>query len=239
MEDPKPEVKETADIEQTEGTSDQVKGATEQDSDSVDDLKQRLFNAQKENERKALELQRLREETQAKAESYNVNDLNTWKDHELRAVSKDPQYAHLHDKAEQILSRRITKRILAEEREVELRTKAELERQKLYPETFAPGHPMELRMREIIAENRLESTPASYLVAAKLAAHEQAAKKAAMAGRKQEQNRQADVNANFGGGNRPAPVSNVDAVKMEELKKRAQAGDPEAKKAWFKARGLI
>jgi hypothetical protein len=62
--------------------------------------------------------------------------------------------------------------------------------------------------------------------------------KSRCSGRKLEQDRQADVKANFEGDRRPAPVVG-DKVKLEELKKRAMSGDKQAQAEWFKARGII
>jgi uncharacterized protein with von Willebrand factor type A (vWA) domain len=209
--------------------------------DPVVEEDERTKNLKMENARKAQEIQRLREQLEATtkaAPTFNPNDLTTWQDRELKAVLKDPQYAHLHDQAEALLDKRKFRRYQAEQEEQNVRMGAELERQKNFPETFDPTHPMSARMSEILHSYRLDNTPAGRLVAAKLAASEFAAKRAEAVGRKKEQDRQADVKASYTGESRPAPKP-TDSVKVEELKKRAQAGDLEAKRQWFKLRGLI
>lgn len=205
---------------------------------------ERERNLKAENARKALKIQQLQEELDAKAAKsvepvFNPQDLSTWKDHELKAVQKDPQYVAIHDQAQELLEKRRFQRFQKEESEKTLRLNAELERQKQYPETLDPTHPMSVRMSELMYQYRLENNPAGRLVAARLASSESKQVKAAAAGRKAEQNRQADVKANFQGeSGRPAPKVG-DKVKLEELKKRAMEGDPIAKAEWFKIRGLI
>lgn len=216
----------------------------EEPKETVEELKQRLENARAENSRKAQELQRLREELDNKVVSkadpaFNPQDLTTWKDHELKAVLKDPQYAALHDQATELLEKRRFQRFHAEREESLLRMNTELERQKKYPETFDPMHPMAVRMSELMNQHRLGNTPSGRLVAAQLAHSEMLQTKARAAGRKQEQDRQADVKANFQGeSGRSAPVKS-DKVKDEELKKLAMSGDKAAQTEWFKRRGLI
>lgn len=211
--------------------------------ESAAELKERLENAKAENHRKAQELQKLREELDLKKSQpveqvFNPQDLNTWKDHELKAVQKDPQYAALHDQAAELLERRRFNRIMAEREEANLRMNTELERQKNFPETFDPTHPMAIKASQIMNSLHLERTPAGRLIAARLAASEIQQEKARAAGRKQEQDRQTDVNASFSGGSRPAPKAS-DKVKLEELKKRAMSGDKAAQAEWFKQRGII
>jgi hypothetical protein len=210
--------------------------------ETADELKQRLENAKAENARKTQEIQRLREEAEARqkpADTFNPQDLTTWKDHELKAVLKDQQYVAIHDQAQELLEKRRFQRFQAEREESTLRVNAELERQKEYPETFDPAHPMSVRMNQLMRENHLDRTPAGRLVAARLAASELEKSKAVAAGRKQEQDRQADVNASYQGeSRRPVPTAS-DKAKLEELKKKAMAGDQAAKAEWFKARGLI
>jgi hypothetical protein len=224
-------------------TSEQVVEATEKDEEAPEEIKQRLDNAKAENARKAQEIQRLREEVEAARNAsrsssiHDPNDLSTWRDVELKAVLKDPQYGHLHDKAEEILDKRRFNRYQSEQHEASIRATSELERQKMFPETFDPSHPLAVRMQELMQNYRLENTPAGRLVAARLASSESQTNKALSAGRKQEQNRQADVNANYTGGSRPKPVV-IDTAKDEELHKRAQAGDKEALYALMKKRGL-
>lgn len=208
------------------------------------ELKARLDNAKAENSRKTQEIQRLREEVDAKhskpAENvFNPQDLTTWKDHELKAVMKDPQYVALHDQANELLERRRFQRFQAEKDESQLRMNTELERQKEYPETFDPTNPMAVRMSELMHQYRLANNPAGRLVAARLAHSEAKTEKARAVGRKEEQDRQADVKANFqGDAVRPAPKVS-DKVKAEELKKKAMAGDRAAQAEWFKLKGLI
>ncbi len=205
---------------------------------------EREKNLKAENARKAQEIQRLREELEAKnirptEPSFNPQDLTTWKDHELKAVMKDPQYVALHDQAAELLERRRFQRFQREEQEKNLRVNTELERQQKYPETLDPTHPMAIKMSELMYQYRLDNNPAGRLLAARLAASELKQVKALAAGRKQEQTRQADVKANFSGEpSRPAPKVS-DTAKLEELKKRAANGDEAARQEWFKHRGLI
>lgn len=207
---------------------------------------EREKNLKAENQRKALEIQRLRDELAAKSHTEsapassapNGVDLSKYRDVELKAGLKDPNNAHMYDQIEEELHSRRIRRIQAEDQEKALRLNTELERQKNYPETFDPSHPMAVKMSELMHSYRLDNTPAGRLVAARLASSELQQQKAVAAGRKLEQNRQADVNANFSGESRPAPKVR-DTVKLEELKKRAQSGDKEAQAEWFKHRGLI
>ncbi len=212
--------------------------------ETAEDLKVRLENAKAENARKAQEIQRLREEMDAKRTKasdvvFNPQDLTTWKDHELKAVMKDPQYAALHDQASELLERRRFHRFQAEKDESQLRMNTELERQKEYPETFDPANPMAVRMSELMNQYHLANNPAGRLLAARLAHSEVKTAKARAVGRKEEQDRQVDVKASFqGDAVRPAPKVS-DKVKVEELKKRAMSGDREAQAEWFKHKGLI
>jgi hypothetical protein len=217
----------------------------EEPQESVEELKQRLANAKAENARKTQELQKLREVQDTSTrhaparQKFDPTDLDTWGDTELRAVLKDPQYVAIQHKAEELLEKRRFLRYHAEQEESKLRVNAELERQKKYPETLDPSHPMAVKMSELMHQHRLDRTPAGYLVAAELAASQLKQQKATAAGRKAEQTRQTDVKANFQGeSSRPAPKVS-DKVKDEELKQRAQAGDEAARKEWFKRKGLI
>lgn len=221
-----------------------IETAEETAEETAAELKARLENAKAENARKAQEIQRLREEMDAKHSkssevTFNPQDLSTWKDHELKAVMKDPQYVNLHDQANELLERRRFQRFQAEKDESQLRMNTELERQKEYPETFDPINPMAVRMSELMNQYRLANNPAGRLVAARLAHSEAKTAKARAVGRKEEQDRQADVKANFqGDAVRPAPKVS-DRIKVEELKKKAMAGDREAQAEWFKHKGLI
>lgn len=228
-----------------EPLNEEVLGNQEVGNEVVEEVveSEREKNLKAENSRKTQEIQRLREELDAKKpkaqEKFNPQDLTTWKDHELKAVMKDQQYAALHDQASELLEHRRFQRFHNEREESLLRMNAELERQKKYPETLDPTHPMAVRMSELMLQHRLDHTPSGRLVAAQLAASELKQQKAVAAGRKQEQNRQADVNANFSGeAARPTPKVS-DKNKLEELKKRALSGDAEAKAQWFKIKGLI
>ena len=213
---------------------------------SVDELKQLLANAKAENLRKTQELQKAREEALRanavpdKPVSQDPREvLKSWKDHELKAMLKDASQAAYHDYYEEELTRRRFQRYQNEQVEKQVRLNSELERQKKYPETFDPSHPMSVRMQELMALHRLDNSPSGRLVAAELAHKEVLIKKAADAGRKNEQNRQADVNASFNGGApRPAPKPS-DKAKLDELKKRAMEGDKAAQVEWFKLRGII
>ena len=211
--------------------------------DTPEELKQRLDNAKAENIRKQQEIQRLRDEVESKERSnlnpsFNPNDLTTWKDHELKACLKDPQYVSLHDQAEELLAKRRHQRFLNEEHENTLHMNTELERQQKYPETFDPTHPMAVKMNQNLYTYRLQNNPAGRLVAARLAQSEIMQSKAVAAGRKQEQDRQTDVKVSFQGEQRPAPQVS-DKISLQELKKRAMEGDPTAKAEWFKLRGLF
>lgn len=222
-------------------TSDQVAGASENkgDAETVEELKARLENLKAENARKAQKIEELREMANKPAATvYNPNDLTTWNDRELKAVKNDPQYAHLADQAEEILQTRSFNRFLAKQQEQQLKQNAELQRQKLYPESFNPSSQLSLAMQEILVQYRLDNTPAGRLAAAEIASSRMKAQAAEALRRKQEQDRVADVTGNFSGGNRPQPPK-VDTVKLEELKKRAMAGDEQARRDWFKARGII
>jgi hypothetical protein len=201
---------------------------------------EREKNLKAEARRKAEEIQRLRDELQAakSQQAYNPNDLTTWKDNELKAVMRDPQYAHLHDQAENILDKRKFNRFIKEQTHLSARQQSELERQKNFPETLDPSHPTTLRMQEILNQNPgLDQTPTGLLIAAKIAASESKVKKAEVTGRKKEQDRQADVKASYSGENRPAPVA-TDKVKDEELYKQASQGDKNSLYALMKKRGL-
>jgi hypothetical protein len=213
--------------------------------ETVEELKQRLENAKAENARKAQELHRVREELDARSSVnketvFNPQDITTWKDHELKAVLKDPQYAAIHDQATELLDRRRFQRFQAEREESTLRMKAELDRKKNFPDTLNPTHPMAIRMEEVMQEHRLERTPAGKLAAAKIAHLEMEHAKNLEAGRKaaEEKARQEALKSNVTGGGRPAPKIS-DVKKMEELKKRAQAGDETARAEWFQLKGLI
>lgn len=203
---------------------------------------EREKNLKAENARKAIEIQRLREEAATRSQPKlvtDVNDPSTWKDHELKAALKDPQWAHMHDAAQEEIEKRRFQRFQAQKEEETLHLNSELERQEKYPETLDPTHPMAVRMSQLMHSYRLANTPAGRLVAARLAASELQPSKAVAAGRKQEQSRQADVKANFQGDpSRPAPKVS-DTVKLEELKKRAMSGDKAAQAEWFKQRGII
>lgn len=208
-------------------------------TETVEELKARLENLKAENARKAQKIEELREmASKPAAPVFNPNDLTTWNDKELKAVKNDPQYAHLHDQAEELLQTRSFNRFLAKQEEMRLAQTAELQRQKLYPETFNPNSQLSLAMQEIISQYRLDNTPAGRLAAAELASSRLKAQAAEAQRRKQEQDRLADVNSNFSGGSRPQPQK-ADTVRDEELKKRALSGDPEARAAWFRRKGLI
>ncbi len=204
---------------------------------------EREKNLKAENARKAAEIQRLRAEMETARrpakQASDVNDPSTWKDHELKAALKDPQWAHMHDAAQDEIEKRRFQRFQAQKEEETLHLNSELERQEKYPETLDPTHPMAVRMSQLMHSYRLSNTPAGRLVAARLAASELKPSKAVAAGREQERNRQADVKANFQGEpSRPAPKVS-DKVKLEELKKRAMSGDKAAQAEWFKQRGII
>ena len=203
---------------------------------------EREKNLKAENARKALEIQRLRDEMASSRQPKQVTDVNdpsTWKDHELKAALKDPNWAHMHDAAQEEIETRRMKRFLLQREEETLHMNSELERQQKYPETLDPTHPMAVKMTELMHSYRLSNTPAGRLVAARLAASELKPSKAVAAGREQERNRQADVKANFQGDpSRPAPKVS-DKTKLEELKKRAMLGDTAAQAEWFKHRGII
>lgn len=207
---------------------------------------EREKNLKAENTRKALEIQRLREELETKARpSQNEStaptggvDLTQYRDIELKAELKNPATIHLHDAIEEELQSRRFRRFQAAEAEKNLRLSSESERTQFYPETLDPTHPMSIKMSELMQAYHLSHNPAGRLLAARLASSELEKQKALAAGRKLELDRQADVNANFNGGARPAPKVR-DTAKLEDLKKRAMSGDKTAQAEWFKTRGLI
>jgi hypothetical protein len=106
-------------MEKQEGKVEDVNLEEKQTEETAAELKQRLDNAKAENARKTQEIQRLREEADARvkpADTFNPQDLSTWKDHELKAVMKDPQYVALHDQAQELLEKRRFQRFQAEEK---------------------------------------------------------------------------------------------------------------------------
>jgi hypothetical protein len=235
MENEQEQPKEEAVVEQEQPVVEEA--VVEEPQESVEELKQRLANAKAENIRKTQELQKLREQTDSRnapaKQKFDPTDLSTWNDIELKAVLKDPQYAAIQTQAEELLDKRRFQRYHAEQEESKLRVNAELERQKRFPETLDPSHPMAIRMSELMHLHRLDRTPAGYLVAAELAASQFKQQKASAAGRKLEQSRQTDVKVNFQGeASRPAPKVS-DKSKVEELKKRAMQGDEEARREWM------
>lgn len=228
--------------------SPEVLGNETEPVETVEELKEKLENAKAENSRKAELIRKQKEELELRVMAQPESqpspgpggiDLKNYRDHELKAALKNPADAAYHDVIEEELHTRRIKRIQASEAEQSVRLSTEIERQKRFPETSDPTHPMAIRATELMRLRRLENTPSGRLVAAELAHAEQLQKKALAAGRKIEQNRQADVNANStGGAIRPAPVI-TDKTKDEELKKRAESGDATARAEWFKRRGLI
>jgi hypothetical protein len=216
---------------------------SQQPTETVEEYKQRLENAKAENRRKQEELERLREENnrfrenQPVSEAENIDkQLRRMSDRELEAYLNNNQYANLHIPIKEILDERRFDRYSAKKEESRVRLDAEIELEQRFPDVLNPSHPMALKTKELIRLHRLESHPQGRLIAARLAASELGVKKAVETGRKLEQHRQADVKANFSGEpGRPAPKVS-DKVKVEELKKRAQAGDEAARIEWMRYR---
>lgn len=211
---------------------------------------EREKNLKAETRRKQEELIRLREENerlrnvQPVSEVENIDkQLRRMNDRELDGYLNNAQYANLHIAIREIQDERKYDRYHAKKEEQRARLDAEIEVETKFPEVLVPTHPMALKTKELLRLHHLENHPQGRLIAARLAASELKQSKANAAGRKAEQNRQADVKANFGGeSGRPAPKVS-DAAKDEELKQRAKAGDMDAQKEWIRAslkrKGLI
>lgn len=204
---------------------------------------EREKNLKAENRRKAEELAQLREELQRAREHQPVQEdittiLKRMSDRELESYLNNAQYSANHIQIREILDERRYDRYHARKEEQRARLDSEIELESKFPDVLNPSHPMALKTKELMRLHRLENHPQGRLIAARLAASELGKTKAVAAGRKAEQNRQTDVKANFQGESaRPAPVKS-DKVKLEELKKKAMAGDPVARAEWFKQRGL-
>jgi hypothetical protein len=195
--------------------------------------------------RKNEELRRLREDVEAlksrTTRAADPNDISTWPDLELKALAASPAPEHvvMREKAQDIL---LERKLEARERrrnEEIVRTKTEEERYAKYPETFDEAHPMHQKMQQVMRELQLDHSPAGRLAAAKIAASEFKAKSLEERGRKKEQERVADVKANYTGGDRPAPVANPSSQKkIDELQARVAQGDNAAWLELCRIRGL-
>ena len=238
QEQPKEEVVEEQVVEETPIEVTPVE-QTEEEKET-----ERERNLKAENRRKAEELERLREENNRLREHQPVQEdvsiiLKRMSDRELESYLNNAQYSANHLQIREILDERRYDRYHARKEEQRLKLDAEIELESKFPEVLNPAHPLALKTKELMRLHRLENHPQGRLLAARLAASELGKQKAVAAGRKAEQTRQADVKANFqGDSGRPAPVKG-DKVKLEELKKKAMEGDPEAKTEWFKLRGLL
>ena len=231
-------------VQPTEEVVEQVEQEVTEPVESVEELKQRLQNAQAEARRKQEELvkareeaERLRENHQPASEAENIDkQLRRMSDRELESYLNNQQYNNLHIPIREILDERRFDRFISKKNEQRERLDAEIELENKFPEVLNPSSPMALKTKELIRLHRLESHPQGRLIAARLASSELGVKKAVETGRKLEQHRQADVKANFSGESaRPAPKVS-DKVKVEELKKRAQAGDETARREWMQYR---
>jgi hypothetical protein len=201
---------------------------------------EREKNLKAENARKQAEIERLRMEMEQrsmpKEQQTPEEIIRRMDDREIIACLASQQYADNHALMRDVLDERKFNRYQRRQEEQRAKLDSEIERQKNFPETFNATHPMAIKMTELMYQYRLENNPAGRLLAAKLASSELSKVKAVAAGRKQEQNRQADVKANFQGEvGRSAPKVS-DTVKVEELKKRALAGDENARLEWMRYR---
>lgn len=242
QEQPIEEVKEEAAPEAVDQVKEEVVEEVAEETPEQESERERNLKA--ENSRKQAEIERLRQELDLrnvpKVEAETPEEMiRRMSDKELLAYLNSAQYADHHPLIKDVLDERKFDRYQRRKDENRLRLDSELERQRKYPETTNPSHPMAIRMTELMYLHRLDNTPSGRLVAAELAHAETLKAKSLAAGRKVEQNRQADVKANFQGApSRPAPKVG-DKVKLDELKKKAQSGDETARKEWFRLKGLI
>lgn len=194
--------------------------------------------------RKDAELARLRAMAAKKSEPSQVkdpNDLNTWGDHELKAVlhSNDPQALPLKPQIEEILmDRRIAK--VYEKREAEAKKIiSETRLSKEYPQALDPQSDFALKMEEVIEEYGLSKSPAGRLAAAKIVASDMktGSSNADAKGRKAEANRVARVKGQMVDGDRSKSVESSKPKKQEDLLRDLNTGNSEEAKA--KALGEI
>lgn len=228
------EVKEEVVEQQVEAQPEEV--VPEQVQEEVVKEDRPEINYKAELERLRSEREQLRMELERRsqpAEESPEDILRRMNDNELRSYLALPQYAVQHGLIQDILDERKFTRYQRKQEETRLKLDSEIERQKKYPETMNPSHPMAIRMSELMYLHRLDNSPSGRLVAAQLASIEFEKAKAEAAGRKKEQSRQADVKANFQGEtSRPAPKVS-DKNKLAELKRRADQGDQAAKQEYL------
>lgn len=227
------EVKEEVVVEESEVKTEETVEEEVVETEREKNLKAEARRKQEEVIRLREENERLREH-QPVTEEVNVDkQLRRMSDRELESYLNNAQYSNLHISIKEILDERRFDRYTAKKDAERVKLDAEIAIEQKYPEVLNPSHPMALRTKELIRQYRLESNPQGRLIAAELAASEFGKKKAVAAGRKQEQDRQADVKANFQGDSARQAPKVSDKVKVEELKKRALQGDETARREWM------
>jgi len=168
---PEEEQAEAARLEAEKAEAERI--AAEEAAKAAEAGKQTPEQLKAENERKAREIQALREKVDRATSGYNPNDLTTWDDTQLRAIKNAPNVAqNFKDQADDILFDRRVERRFKQEQEKQKRESFEIKRMEEYPETLDASSPMHARMQKIAREMGLDATPSGLYAAARLAASE-------------------------------------------------------------------
>lgn len=213
--------------EKVEEVADEVLQSEEQKDDRPErNYKAEIDRKNRENERLRQELEHAKNNSVQKRDQ---NDLSTWSDHELKAISNsnDPSVLQYKEQVNDILLERKVMHIRERERMQEKRALSDVEIRSKYPEALDPTSEFALKMEEVMYQFDLQKSPAGRLAAAKIVAADlgKGRSKASALDRKQEESRVRDVKTRMVDGDRSKPTGSESPKKAQELEDKIRNGD--------------
>ncbi len=202
------------------------------------------INYKAELARKNEEISRLRAEREAESAKpkYDVNDISTWSDNDLKLLrnSPAPEHARYKEQADELLLERKVRAIQARDMENRKKEEASSKVSEMYPEASDPTSEFSRNMEKVMKEYDLHRTPAGRLAAAKIVAAE--GKTSKSKAEKQESDRVARVKGQLVEGDK---AKSTDAKSPEKEKQNLKdkifnekSTDTSGTSDWINQKGL-